>query len=348
MQYTIKDIALLAGVSRGTVDRIMHKRGPVSKTTYDKVMGVLNEIDYSPNLIGRSLKKMNKKHRIAVFLPDHKIVKYWEEVAIGIKKGAKEFQSFGISVEETYYSSDDSKVFQAQAQAILESSPEAVLMAPILSNESTSFIKECIKKGILVVYINTPLSNVESAFYIGTQREQSGRVAANIFDNFIEDGKLLILNIKVDIENSIHMERKEIGFREYFKEKGVENHSIESVSVLKEKIKLEQIVKEFVLSDNKRKGIFVSGSHVHTIASIVKENKLNVFLVGYDLISENIEYLKQGVIHFLINEKRINQGYLGIKNLAQYFLFDKEMESSSYLPVDIVSRENYKMYLTIP
>ena len=347
MQYTIKDIARLAGVSRGTVDRIMHKRGPVAQTTYDKVMGVLNEINYTPNLVGRSLKK-NKRYRIAVFIPDHRIVKYWEEVVVGIKKGAEEFQSFGISIEETYYSSDDSKVFKEQAQAILNSSPEAVLMVPILSKESISFIKECEKKGIRVVYINTPLLDVESAFYIGTQRKLSGRVAANLFDNFIDDGKMLILNMKGDIENSIHMERKEMGFREYFKEKGIDKQSIESVSVSIDSTKLEGIVKAFILNGNHKKGIFVTGSHVHKIANVLKENKLDAFLIGYDLIPENIEDLEQGVIQFLIHEKRMNQGYLGIKYLSEYFLFDKEMKSNSYLPVDIVNRENYKMYLTLP
>ena len=347
MQYTIKDIARLAGVSRGTVDRIIHKRGPVAKATFDKVTSVLNEINYKPNLVGRSLKK-NKKFRIAVFIPDHKVVKYWEEVVIGIKKGAEEFEAFGITIEETYYSSDQSKIFKEQAQIILNSKPDAVLVAPILSKESVSFIEECKNNKIRVVYINTPLADVKSAFYIGTQRKLSGRVAANLFHNFRETSKILILNVKVGIENSIHMERKEKGFRDYFKEVSVENQIIESVSISKDSNKLEEIVKEFVLSDNKRKGIFVSGSHVHIIAKIIKENKLSAFLVGYDLISENITYLEQGLIQFLIHEKRMNQGYLGIKYLSEYFLFDKEMNSNTYLPVDIVNSENYKMYLKLP
>ena len=36
-KYTIKDIARMAGVSRGTVDRVIHGRGKVSKSTYQKI-----------------------------------------------------------------------------------------------------------------------------------------------------------------------------------------------------------------------------------------------------------------------------------------------------------------------
>ena len=51
----IKDIAVLAGVSEGTVDRVLHNRGEVSKKSKEAVEKVLKEINYSPNLLARSL-----------------------------------------------------------------------------------------------------------------------------------------------------------------------------------------------------------------------------------------------------------------------------------------------------
>ena len=47
---TIKDIAARAGVSTGTVDRVLHKRPNVSKTALDKVNKALEELDYRPNM----------------------------------------------------------------------------------------------------------------------------------------------------------------------------------------------------------------------------------------------------------------------------------------------------------
>lgn len=57
--YTIKDIARMAGVSAGTVDRVLHNRGDVSEKSKEKVQKVLDEINYQPNVfaIGLAAKK---------------------------------------------------------------------------------------------------------------------------------------------------------------------------------------------------------------------------------------------------------------------------------------------------
>ncbi len=56
-KYTIKDIALLAGVSKGTVDRVIHNRGNVAKDVEKKVKHLLEELITNPILIARNLKK---------------------------------------------------------------------------------------------------------------------------------------------------------------------------------------------------------------------------------------------------------------------------------------------------
>lgn len=58
--YTIKDIARMAGVSAGTVDRVLHNRGDVSPKSKAKVQKVLDEIHYQPNVfaIGLAAKKI--------------------------------------------------------------------------------------------------------------------------------------------------------------------------------------------------------------------------------------------------------------------------------------------------
>ncbi|MCR4570191.1 MAG: LacI family DNA-binding transcriptional regulator, partial [Bacteroidales bacterium] len=47
---TINDIARLTGLSKGTVDRVLHNRGEVSRKSYQKVMDVIKELGYEPNL----------------------------------------------------------------------------------------------------------------------------------------------------------------------------------------------------------------------------------------------------------------------------------------------------------
>ena len=53
---TIKEIAELAKVSIGTVDRVIHNRGRVSKETEKKIKAIIDELNYQPNFFAKNLK----------------------------------------------------------------------------------------------------------------------------------------------------------------------------------------------------------------------------------------------------------------------------------------------------
>ncbi|WP_026907118.1 LacI family DNA-binding transcriptional regulator [Paucisalibacillus globulus] len=61
MGLTIKDIAKMAGVSQGTVSKVINNYNGVSEQTKNKVMTVIDEMGYAPNFSARSLatKKSN-------------------------------------------------------------------------------------------------------------------------------------------------------------------------------------------------------------------------------------------------------------------------------------------------
>ena len=67
-KITINDIARRTGLSKGTVDRVLHNRGEVSRKSYERVMEVIRELGYEPNVYASLLAK-GKKHLIAVLIP---------------------------------------------------------------------------------------------------------------------------------------------------------------------------------------------------------------------------------------------------------------------------------------
>src|SRR5690606_13589265 len=134
-KYTIKDIAQMAGVSKGTVDRVLHNRGKVSKIAFAKVDKVLKEIDYRPNPIARNLKK-NKTYSIHVLLPDPIKDPYWIPANEGIVEASNQFTPFGILIRNYLYDPTDRSSFMDQSREAIQSKPDVLLMAPIFENES--------------------------------------------------------------------------------------------------------------------------------------------------------------------------------------------------------------------
>ena len=113
----IKDIAKLAGVSVGTVDRVLHNRGRVSPEALKKVTEVMEQIDYKPNLIARTLGS-NKNYRIAALLPDPKQDPYWAQSNLGITQAQTEWAQYGIQVELFLFDLLDKNSFQKMAHEV--------------------------------------------------------------------------------------------------------------------------------------------------------------------------------------------------------------------------------------
>lgn len=68
MATTIKDIAALAGVSRGTVDRVLNNRGSVNPATAEKINEIAKALDYKPNkAAGACRSKKETKTRRSPF-----------------------------------------------------------------------------------------------------------------------------------------------------------------------------------------------------------------------------------------------------------------------------------------
>ncbi|MDP3679634.1 MAG: substrate-binding domain-containing protein [Flavobacterium sp.] len=342
-KYTIKDIAKLAGVSKGTVDRVLHKRGKVSPAALDKVNEVLKVIDYEPNLIARNLKN-NKIYRICIVLPDPEIDPYWHPCLNGIDDVVKEFKAYNLVIETFYFNPEKKKSFLKTNEAVLKLSPDAVLLAPLFHKETVDVIEEYHSLNIIV---NTFNNQVESSFvksFVGQDLFRSGRVAAKLLDSITDNGQIAIVHIDETYKNAIHMQEKERGFRNYFDEK---ENSAYTITTLKLKNPNVEISFNTFLNENPDlSGIFITTSKSYQIAKIISDFKnKKIRVVGYDLIDENVSYLNQGVIDFIIHQNQKRQAYLGITSLVEYFLFQKEIPEMILLPIDIVNAENAEYYV---
>jgi LacI family transcriptional regulator len=340
-KYTIKDIAELAGVSKGTVDRVLHQRGKVSKKALDKVEKILKEIDYQPNPIARNLKN-NKVYKICVLLPDPKEDAYWKPAVQGIKDAAKEFKPFGIIVNRFYYHPSGRESFLEKSQEALNTNPDVLLMAPLFQNEALDIFTNCQENDVSVALFNNLIDTFNTENFIGQDLFQSGRVAASLIDKMITDKNTVAI---LHLDEEAHMKLKENGFKAYFKEK--KNHPKIKTFSLKTSDK-DDFTNEAlnVLKNNpKISAIFITNSKSYLFLQATENLIKDITIVGYDLLNENIEYLKDGSIDFLIHQKPKRQAYLGVGHLAEHFLFGKPIPSENLLPIDIITQENVSYYL---
>ncbi|MGF1636489.1 MAG: substrate-binding domain-containing protein [Cyclobacteriaceae bacterium] len=341
----IKDIALLAGVSVGTVDRVIHKRGNVSKDIEEKINGIIEQLGYEPNLIASTLGS-NKSYRLAVLMPSYDNDPYWEGPFLGIKKAEKEFAPYSISIEAYFFEIDKANTFVLQAEQIIQSKPDGILLAPVFNRESLSFFSRFEQEGIPFVLFNTDLQAKETLSYIGQDSYQSGVLAGHLLAlGLPKGGRIVLAHIDEDIENSTHLIKKEKGFKDFF-EKYNGKYKIDVMLFNSgDQLSFDQQM-QALCAQSALAGIFVTTSKAYKIANYLKlHEKKDIMLVGYDLLEENLDLLQDQYIHFLINQNSHGQGYWGIAALAEFLLFKRKPAAVRYLPLDIITRENASYYI---
>lgn len=342
-KLTIKDIAKLAGVSKGTVDRVLHNRGKVSQKALDSINAVLEQIDYEPNLIARNLKN-NKIYNISVVLPNPVSDSYWLPCIKGIEEAIKEFKAFNLSIKTFYFDPEETESFITINQTVLDLAPDAVLLAPLFLKEAQEAVEKYNQQNILVNTFNNQVESDEIKNFVGQDLFRSGRIAAKLMEAISPKGQIAIIHMDEKLKNAIYMQEKEKGFRNYFEQK--ESTDYEIITLKLKRNSYETKFAEFIKEHPDLKGLFITTSKAHQIAEVINNSKQNkIAIIGYDLLDKNISYLNNGTIDFLINQNPKQQVYLGISFLVDHFIFGKQISSTTLLPIDIVNSENASYYM---
>lgn len=347
MRVRIKDIALKAGVSTGTVDRVIHNRGNVSPAVKEHVERVMTELGYKRNIIASTLA-YNRTLRIAALtfeLEDP----YWQQIYSGLEKAQETTLHYGVNVSIRLCDQSNPLMFEALMNDILAGRPDGVLVAPLFFREGLKFIQECHKLNIPVAIINTQIPTNKALCYIGQDSYQSGIIAARLINFGIKKkATALLLNLDPGPTNAQHLVDKERGFRDYFA--GIEDKSIhvitENFENYRDRTALRQRIRNILKEHPDIAGIFVTNARAYMLLDCVgKELPEDLIIVGFDLIEPNIQYLKTNRINFLINQNPVLQAYLGVINLVNHLILKQEVAPIQYLPLDIVVRENCDYYI---
>lgn len=342
----IKEIARRANVAIATVDRVIHNRVGVSEKTRKKINDIIQELNYQPNILARRLASKRVYH-FAVLIPKvSEETDFWEAPLKGVERAESEISQYGIKILKYYFDLNSKASFAKQAELILKKEIDGLLVAPSFIEESIKLTNTCKEQKIPYVFINSDIPNQDYLSYIGPHLFQSGYMAAHLMKYIVADkDKILIVNISREIDNQHHLLRKEEGFRACFKDNNRKNKILKVDINQTDSPSVEKRLSEIFESHQDIRAIFTTNSRISSVANFIEKSGQNqILLVGYDFIKENINYLKRGTIDFLICQKPETQGYKGIMTLYQMLILDLPVEKVNFMPIDVISKENYVFY----
>ena len=349
MKITIKEIARLAGVSRGTVDRALNNRGNIDPKKRQKILELAKQHGYVKNVFASNLAQ-NTSIDVAIVLPDPKTDPFWQSPRIGIEKANTFVRSYGLNLKYYDFNLFDSNSFCEQLDRAIGDKPRAILIAPVYSSEFRKYLQIAQQNGIPFICINSEISDPDILCYIGQNSYQCGQLAGRLFDLTIgHPSKIAVITMGHSSKNAIHIDEKIKGLKDYNNKMSYENEILTfQIDDFDQSKQLQDFGQTIMEDHPDLRGMFITNSrayHMINKVPLITKKSQEITVIGFDLLYQNTSLLENGSIDFLLNQRPARQGYLGLINILNYFVFKKRIEPKQYLPIDIVVKENYKNYL---
>lgn len=337
---TLKEIAELSGVSMGTVDRVIYKRGRVSAETRTRVEQVISRHGLTSNPLARSLKR-SRPYRFCSLLPDStQDAGYWGQITDGITDGEDIISQLGVRSEHVVYDRYNITSWNKAAETIMKFKPDGLIFAPVMPDKTLPFISELQRSGMPVIFVDADVPLVTPRCIIAQNSYRSGYFAGKIMRLYTGDFRKKVAILDAHSED-YHLRKRRDGFLAYTAEQNipVAVHEYSGYGGLELP---ETEVQRFMESNKDLAGIFITNVMSHRVARVTAALKLPVppCIIGYDLIPENRRLLAEGGITAIISQRPEEQGRQAILSLYRCVVLEQDIEAKLEVPINVYIKEN--------
>ncbi len=334
----IKDIAARAGVSVGTVDRVLHNRPNVSPPAREKVEKALKEMNYQPNMYASALA-YNRSYTFYFIMP---------KIEEGALKACEVRRDFHVDVQMLYYERFNDDTFIEAYQNCLAQSPEGVIIVPSSLDLTRQFTDLLHEQNIPFVMLDSYMPDLKPLSFYGQDSFSSGYFAAKMLMLIAKDTSeiMIMKQMKNGRVASKQQDNREVGFRHYMHDH-FPNITIQEVNLPLEEDKTtyDDILEDYFKKHPQTHHCITFCSKAHIVGEfLLRTNRRNVQIMGYDMVHKNANCLREGSISFLIAQHAYMQGYYCVETLFRAIVLKKEVSPVNYMPIEILDKDNVDFY----
>lgn len=339
MKPTIKTIAKHAGVSVGTVDRVLHGRPKVSPEKRKRVEEAIKKLRYKPNAAARSLALHGQNLQIGVVGPPWGIFLH-AELQRGLDVAQSELDHYGIAIR---FHECESEEADETIEAIDRLLADGVRGLAVCAKNTCAIRKKVAglaADGFPVVTFNSDLPDSGRLCYVGQDEFKGGRIAGDLMAKLLPPEAKIVM---VCGSLAFHSHKNRIqGFLARFEELGrptkqhllVESQNDYDITYGGVLGHLEQ--------DRSITGLYLATESIPGGVDAVK--KVNgvgqIKIVCHDVPDTTAQYLIKGIIDFAVDQNIYYQGWRPASMIAHFLLAGtRPPNDSDYTAMRIVTSE---------
>lgn len=337
---TIVEIAKRAGVSIGTVDRVVHGRGHVSGEKERRIREIIEAEGYQPNPIARHLKR-NESFRVGVLLPElEKESRYWDLIWTAIRDAFDGLAAFSFSPELYSYERSNSASLEAAFGKMEAAACQAWVIAPVMQADIRGLLGNAEARPP-VCFIDTGMPGMEAVTTVAQDPSRGGRVAARLMELLAPGGGTFA--VAHPYPGAFNLNWRARGFRERLEAKaGVK--VVDLACPETDPAEMARALDAAIDGNPDLRGIFALTAFGHKIAAHLDSRASfpagRPVLIGYDLVEENVRRLREGSMDCIISQRPEEQGRRVVQQLYRLFVLREPPEADIRMPIDVFLKEN--------
>lgn len=347
MAVTAQQIAELAGVSRGTVDRALHHRGRVNPEVAARIFRIATELGYKPNLIRQALVKTKHDFKIGAIVqsaetPTMKIV------LEGLKRAAEELRASGIEVIIRELSGLDEELLLENIEDLVLQGVQGLAISPNNTPELRQCIDQLDQQNIPVVTFNSDVPGSKRICFIGMNNYRGGQTAAGLMCQMIPVGSK-VFPLTGHLSNTAHNNRLN-SFCETLQQETDYGITVLPFQPCFDRDDYAYEITHHILSANPDvAGVYVAANGQQGVCQAIDDLglKRRVKVVAFDLNAITMELLQSESLSCVLDQKAFEQGYRSPYVLYEYVTHQKN-PPSELIYTDIAIRTKYNSDLEAP
>lgn len=331
MSITVKEIAEIAGVSRGTVDRALKNRSGISPETKKKILKIAEKYDYHPNVIGTALAKSGKTTEVAVILNSIGNP-FFSDVIDGLRAGESEFSQYGIKLTISEFKGYKTEKLLELLNKISPNTKQ-LIVSPICNDTVNKKLQELAENGMNIVMLTGKTENIKNSVYIGCDYLKSGKIAGRLI-GLLTGGAANVFVVTGSTLHKGHAQRvegiKQILERDYPKINflGVsENLDDDEIAYNS----MKKVLNEYRQIDF----VYITAGGVKGSLRAIKEQSRKIQVCTFDDIPIVRQALNSGEISATICQQPFEQGYQAVKAIFEKVIAKREFSNDIYSQLSI-------------
>lgn len=322
---TIKEIAKLCGVSRGTVDRVVNNRGKVKPETEALILKVIAEHGYTKNIVGRALTVKKNAPVIGIILCSEGNP-FFDDVIHGFHAAQEDLLDYGATIIlRTMCGHEVTR--QLALIDDLADRISALVIQPINSRRIAARLRTLKDSGVPVVTVNTDIEPGSRCCYVGSNYESGGAVAAGML-TLVTNGHAQ-LGIIEGVPSLMGHVLRQKGFENHLRSQSPGIVLVDRAPALDDPEQAYHATCRMLETHPEIDAMFVVAAGVYDVCRAIidcgREHHLRV--VAYDDVPTTREMMRRGLVRAVVCQQPFEQGYRAVREAFDMLLSGQMLEN---------------------